>query len=78
MSAENLNRLARQLDVHTPYDLIKHICTLHDGEVRVVGEERWLPFPAYGEIHKACYWHFQTMSKDGAPNEDMLLMFVFE
>ena len=78
MSAENMNRLARQLGVHTPYDLIKHICTLHDGEVRVVGEEHWLPFPAYGEIHKACYWHFQTMSKDGAPNEDMLLMFVFE
>ena len=62
-----------------PLDWIKHVYTLHDGEVRQVGEERWAPFPASGGmLAKACFWQYQFMKKDGAPNEDMLLIFVFE
>ena len=48
----------------SPMDMIKHILTLHDGEVRRVGEEQWVPFPASGgEIAKACFWQYQFCNK---------------
>ena len=39
---------------------MKHILTLHDGEVRLVGNLGWKPFPASGgQQFKACCWHCQ-------------------
>ena len=52
---------------------IKHILTLHDGEVRLVGEDRWDPYPASGgDIAKACFWPYQCCKKVVASNQDIL------
>ena len=61
-------------------DFIKHIYTLHDGEVRRVGEDRWDPFTASGgKIAKACFWQYQFCKKVVASNQDILrAILVFE
>ena len=51
----------------SPMDMIKHIFTLHDGEVRHMGAAYWIPFPAPGEnIMKVEFWPCQFCRKVGA------------
>ena len=65
LSVFNLNNLRTAYNLKTPMDLVKHIFTLHDGEVRTCGEERWAAFPASGGPPvQACFWSYQFMKKD--------------
>ena len=47
--------------------MLKHILTLHDGEVRLVGHEWWSPFPEMCNVYQACFWQYQLVSQDCAP-----------
>ena len=69
LSHVNRENLAKQYKMKDNMDLVKHIVNLHDGEVRQVGEESWVEFPACGgdDIFKACFWHYQAVMEDGAP-----------
>ena len=56
LSQANQARLVETFKMKSEMDYIKHILTLHDGEVRLVGEDRWDPYPASGgDIAKACF-----------------------
>ena len=41
-------------------EYVKHICAAHDGELRLLDNWKWVPFPASGgSINQACFWHYQ-------------------
>ena len=43
---------------------MKHILAKHDGEARIVGDAKWVPFPASGgDVHQACFWHYQFATR---------------
>ena len=72
LSEENKDRLIAAFGMKSEMDYIKHILTLHDGEVRLVGEDRWDPYPASGgDIAKACFWPYQCCKKVVASNQDI-------
>ena len=48
LSHENRQNQVEAYQMKGPMGTTKHIYTLHDAEVRQVGEERWAPFPASG------------------------------
>ena len=52
--------LKQEFKMRVHQDYIKHILAKHDGEVRLVGESDWMPFPASGgHMRQACFWHYQ-------------------
>ena len=67
LNEENRRNLFAAYRMRGPMDLVKHILTLHEGEVRQVGEEQWTPFPASGELLHPNFWSYQFMTQDGAP-----------
>ena len=65
---ENLINLMRTYNMTGPVDWVKHVFTLHDGEVRLVGEESWAEFSPYEDLlPDVAFWSPQLMTQDGAP-----------
>ena len=71
LSHVNKTNLRRRFNIENDFELMKHIANLHDGELRMVGEETWEMLPAPGGNHedlfKYVFWHHQTVMQDGAP-----------
>ena len=71
LSHVNKTNLRRRFNIENDFELMKHIANLHDGELRMAGEETWEMFPAPGGDHedlfKHVFWHHQTVMEDGAP-----------
>ena len=42
-------------------DFVKHLLTLHDGEVRHVGKSWWALLAPWWAHHDPCLWHYQTV-----------------
>jgi len=66
LGKENQDRLREQLGCNSWADYLKHILTLHDGEVRLAGNGGdsggWDVFPVSGGmLRKQCFWHYQYM-----------------
>jgi len=69
LSEEGWQTLKTEWQLSGYDEYVKHICELHAGEARLVGETWWqslegdLNAPASGgEYKKACFWHCQFMS----------------
>ena len=66
--------LKLELGILTHAAWVKHLLTMHDGEVRFVGDPWWVDtrsFPASGGSHSLClvkFWHSQTMRKEKTRN----------
>ena len=73
LGKENQDRLREQLGCNSWADYLKHILTLHDGEVRLVGNGGWEVFPVSGGmLRKQCFWHYQYMFEVVGCSQDML------
>ena len=74
LSDEGWRRLTSAWKFNTTSDYVKHMLTLHDGELRSVGNEAWERIPASGGIHrKACFWHYQFATKVAESNQDAVI-----
>ena len=64
LGEDGWQRLYEAFKLSRPADYVKHILTLHDGEVRMVGSGDWELLPASGgTFRRACFWHYQFASK---------------
>ena len=63
----HVNKQNQCCQIKDNMELVKHIVSLHDGELRQVGEAVWELFPAPGGEHldlfKAVFWHHQTITE---------------
>ena len=54
--------LRLEFGVETQAGLVKHLLSLHDGEVRFVGPPWWAEMGPRDRVYHCRYWHAQTMS----------------
>ena len=81
LSHVNKTNLRRRFNIENDFELMKHIANLHDGELRMVGEETWEMFPALAGTMRISSSTSSGTTRQSCrmvhPNEDILLMFVF-
>ena len=80
MSDAGFKEVAAYMKLRHPVtaDFLHHMIEKHEGEMRIVGADRWRKFSATGgPINKACFWWYQFMKKVIASIPDILAAILF-
>ena len=77
LSKDNVEGLSREFGIKTSAEFVKHLLTLHDGEVRLVGESHWVSSPVdISVLRKACFWQYQFCHEVVTSNVDILTTMI--